>query len=102
MANRWFIAFAALLTSIVLAYAHLKVYFEFIQGKEQPIPEGIMQFHGTEPVLSPMATLAFGLVFAMLAVGAAYFSLLSKHREVFFVLVICLLMIWVRLLAGAV
>lgn len=102
MANRWFIAFAALLTSLVLAYAHLKVYLEFLQGKEYRIPEGINQFHGTEQVLSPTTTLTFGLVFFVLAVGAAYFSFRSRHKEVFFVLVACLLTIWVRLLAGAI
>ncbi|WP_209330671.1 hypothetical protein [Lunatimonas salinarum] len=101
MINRWFIAFAALLTSLVLAYAHLKVYLGFLQGKQPYIPTGIRQFHGTEQVISPVGTLIFGLIFLSLAIAAMYFSVKSKHRKVFFVLVCSLLVIWFRLLAGA-
>lgn len=102
MINRLFLSFAAILTNLVLAYAHLRVYVDTRKGDIETPPQGIVHVNSSEQVLTPILTLSFGIAFSALSVLAIYFSSRSMHKAVFITLVACLMLIWVRLWAGAV
>lgn len=99
MINRLFVYIAALATSSILAYAHLRTYLDHISDGVSPISEKMPQIHGSM-VLSPEMMLVFGVVFLLLSILAAYYSLRSDTSKVFFVLIITLVLVWIRLIAG--
>jgi hypothetical protein len=101
MINRLFLTFAAIATNLVLAYAHLRVYADSLNGKVETLPRGMAHIQSSEQVLTPGLTLSFGIAFLVLTVLAIFFAWKGHHKSVFLALVTCLLLIWIRLWTGA-
>ncbi len=99
MVNRIFIAVASILSSGVLAYAHLMLYWEIQSGKVRPT-EGIAQIHASLPLLKDGQVLGFGLLFFGLFCASMVFTLTKKNMATFACFVLIMLFIWVRMWMG--
>ncbi|WP_114751755.1 hypothetical protein [Pleomorphovibrio marinus] len=99
MVNRIIIAFASILSSGVLAYAHLMLYWQIQSGNIQPTEE-IAHIQSSLPVLERGQLLTFGLLFFGLCCASLVLTFLKKHKTTFACFVVTMLLIWVRMWAG--
>jgi hypothetical protein len=100
MINRIIIALASILSSGVLAYAHLLKYWEIKTEKETPFSVNI-HINTTLPVLDDTVVLVFGLLFLTLFFASLVFAIKGKTKTTFACFVGVMLLIWIRLWAGA-
>ena len=99
MINRIIIALASILSSGVLAYAHLMLYWQIHSGKPQPTA-GVAHFHSSLPVLKDGTILTFGLLFFALFCASLTCTIKGKHKITFACFVGVMVLIWVRLWVG--
>lgn len=102
MINRLIISLASILSSMVLAYAHLKEWWKIRSGlqSDSDIPQSIHILSKTS-LISPQATLVFGLLFLVIGLLSIIFSWLKYWHMVFFCFVAAMLTIWARIMVGA-
>jgi hypothetical protein len=99
MVNRIIIALASILSSGILAYAHLVLYWEIHSGKVRPT-EGIAHIHASLPILKDGALLTFGLLFFTLFCASLIFTIKGRLKFLFACFVCVMVLIWVRIWAG--
>ncbi|MFC4870070.1 hypothetical protein [Negadavirga shengliensis] len=103
MINRLIISLASILSSLVLAYAHLKEGWKIRNGLDPDnaeIPENI-HILSTTGVITETAAFVFGFLFLIIGLLAILFSWLKYWHAVFFCFVAAMLAIWVRVMVGA-
>lgn len=103
MINRLIISLASILSSLVLAYAHLREGWKMRSGLDSDnteIPENIHILSPTG-VISETAAFVFGFLFLVIGLLSLIFSLLKYWHAVFFCFVAAMLAIWIRVMVGA-
>jgi hypothetical protein len=104
--NRFFLAFAAVLTSGIFAFSYLKEW-AFIQlGRQDlalnPTAEIIYPYFHQSPELYLRVTLIFGIVFLILFIASVYFVFKKNEKKIFFTFILTMFAILALMVNGAI
>ncbi len=104
--NRFFLAFATILTSGIFAFSYLKEWIEIRIGKQQlilkPSDEITYPYFHQSAELYLGVILVFGVLFSLLFFLAVYFVFKKNEKKVFFIFVLTMLAILALMVNGAI
>src|SRR5690554_4081125 len=104
--NRFFLAFATILTSGIFAFSYLREWAGIRIGGQplllQPSDEIIYPYFHQSADLYLRVTLIFGVVFSLLFFAGIYFVFKKNERKVFFTFVLTMLTILALMVNGAI
>src|SRR5690606_26100509 len=104
--NRFFLAFATILTSGIFAFSYLKEWASIQLGSQQlvlsPNAEIIYPYFHQSPELYLRVTLIFGVVFFLLFLGSLYYLFQKNEKKIFLTFVLIMFTILALMVNGAI
>ena len=104
--NRFFLAFATILTSGIFAFSYLKEWASIQLGAQElilkPSEEIAYPYFHQSSELYLRAIFVFGVVFLLLFLAAVYFVNQKNEKNIFFTFVLTMLAILALMINGAV
>jgi len=104
--NRFFLGFAAVLTSGVFAFSYLKEWVSIQIGRQtlvlSPNDDIIYPYYHQSPELYLRMILVFGIVFLSLFIASVFFVFKKNEKKVFLSFVLTMLAILALMINGAI
>lgn len=104
--NRFFLAFATILTSGIFAFSYLKEWASLQVGDQElvlkPSEEIIYPYFHQSAELYLRVTLAFGVVFLLLFLASVYFVYQKSQKKIFLTFVLTMFVILALMINGAI